>query len=766
MPESATPALVNFTVNGRALQAAAGTLLIDACKQAQIEIPSFCYLPNFSLQAACRMCLVEIEKMPKLQTACTVVVSEGMVVKTDSETVHRARKSAIEFILTNHPLDCPVCDAGGECELQDMTFKYGAEKSRFVEAKRHRDEQQWSPVVYFDRPRCILCYRCVRACGEGMDVWALGVGNRGVNASIIPSHQDHLECEECGNCIDVCPVGALTSGAYRYQTRPWEMEHVGAVCTFCGDGCKTTLGVRNGEILRGDNRDKSGINGDFLCVKGRYGLDFTRHGERLKQPLARVEGKLRPVSWSYALQTVAKRWQEIQKAGGGFGVVGSTRSLNEEAYALQKFARRVLGTNNIDHHRTADYPTLMDALSGKAEPSPFAPMESLKTAPAVLLVGGNPTDEHPLLAWNLRWGYRQHQTRLYIVNRGEIKLRRQAYRYAQVADEAAAVRYLNGGGEATGKLSGVGEASGKRWPQTPPTPVEALAETLADFRTRLRQEQDLIIVFSGEIAGEDLRQLVAFGSSLAGTTRYIGLSDNANSHGAADMGLYPDLLPGYTALVARAKFEAAWGGAIPAAPGLNLDQMMEALRGQNLASLYVAGANPFRLHPVAPEALRQTFLVVQDMFLTETAEHADVVFPALSAYEKAGTVTNACGEIQAQKRGGSFEGAKSDLEILHLLADAMGAAWGPASADRVLQEIRTQVKGYDVSLARLLGGQSQLTLPLNGRVALAAAPLGVQPNHDTLFTAGTLGRYSATLNNVLERHLGAPETAPASKESA
>ncbi|MGH9519528.1 MAG: 2Fe-2S iron-sulfur cluster-binding protein, partial [Terriglobales bacterium] len=350
--------LVHLTVNGQPLEVPAGTLLIDACKQAAIEVPSFCYYPNLSLQAACRMCLVEIEKMPKLQTACTVVVSEGMVVRTATETVHAARKSAIEFILTNHPLDCPVCDAGGECELQDMTFTYGAEKSRFIEPKRHRDEQQWSPVVYFDRPRCILCYRCVRVCGEGMDVWALGVGNRGVNSTIIPSHNDHLECEECGNCIDICPVGALTSGIYRYQTRPWEMQHVGAVCTFCGDGCKTTLGVRNGEIIRGDNRDKSGINNDFLCIKGRYGLDFTRHADRLKRPLVRRDGKLQPVSWSYALETVAKRWREIRQAGGTIGVIGSTRALNEEAYALQKLALEVLFTCHIDHRSSDDFPSL------------------------------------------------------------------------------------------------------------------------------------------------------------------------------------------------------------------------------------------------------------------------------------------------------------------------------------------------------------------------------------------------------------------------
>ena len=233
---------VNFTVDGKKLTAPAGTLLIEACRAAGVEIPAFCYYPGLSLQAACRMCLVRIEKMPKLQTACTTPVAEGMVVQSETPEIAQARKATIELLLGNHPLDCPVCDAGGECELQDMTFKYGAATSQYVEIKQHREEQQWSPVVFFDRPRCILCYRCVRVCGEGMDVWALGVQGRGVSSVIAPNRQDHLDCEECGMCIDACPVGALTSGTYRYKTRPWEMNHVATVCTHCGDGCKTTLG--------------------------------------------------------------------------------------------------------------------------------------------------------------------------------------------------------------------------------------------------------------------------------------------------------------------------------------------------------------------------------------------------------------------------------------------------------------------------------------------------------------------------------------------
>ena len=229
--------LVNLTIDGNPVQAKPGTLVIDAAKTLGIEIPAFCYYEGLSLQAACRMCLVEVEKMPKLQTGCTLPVAEGMVVRTNSDVIHKARKTTLEFLLTNHPLDCPVCDKGGECELQDMVFRYGAGESRFTENKHHVPEKQWSPVVFYDGPRCILCYRCVRICNEGMGVGALGVTNRGVVSEIVPNHNSFLSCDECGACIDICPVGALTSGTYRYQTRPWEMNHVGTICTHCSNGC-------------------------------------------------------------------------------------------------------------------------------------------------------------------------------------------------------------------------------------------------------------------------------------------------------------------------------------------------------------------------------------------------------------------------------------------------------------------------------------------------------------------------------------------------
>src|ERR1700691_88875 len=428
---------VSFTVDGKKLTAPAGMLLIDACRKAGIKIPASCYYPGLSLQAACLMCVVRQEKVPKLQTACTTTVPEGPVFTTESPEIAQARKATIELPLGHHPLDCPVCDAGGECELQDMTFKYGAGESQFVEVKHHRDEQQWSPAVFYDRPRCILCYRCIRMCGEGMDVWALGIQNRGADSVIVhnilgtATAGQQLDCEQCGMCIDVCPVGALTSGSYRYKTRPWEMNHVSTVCTHCSDGCKVTLGVRQAndgsEIVRADNRDKSGINGDFLCAKGRFGFDFVDSPDRLTQPLVRnAQGKLEPATWEHAIRVAAGKLKEIRDTRGGsaIGVIGSNRTTNEENYLLQKFARTVLGTNNIDHARSSYYAAFARALAGSRGKT--ASLRDIASACAILLVGGNPTDEHPLLAWLLRTNVRLNRARLYIANSRPIKLKRQA----------------------------------------------------------------------------------------------------------------------------------------------------------------------------------------------------------------------------------------------------------------------------------------------------------------------------------------------------
>lgn len=775
---------VTFTVNGKQLTAAKGTLVIEAARKAGIGIPAFCYYPGLSLQGACRMCMVKVEKMPKLQTACTLEVAEGMVVETENPEIAQSRKAILELLLGNHPLDCPVCDAGGECELQDMTFQYSAPESKYVEIKQHREEQQWSPVVFYDRPRCILCYRCVRVCGEGMDVWALGIQNRGAGAVIAPNGQDHLDCEECGMCIDICPVGALTASSYRYKTRPWEMAHVSTVCTHCADGCKTTLGVRRAddgmEIVRADNRDKSGINGDFLCVKGRYGFDFVNREDRLTQPLIKqANGEFKAVTWDEALNFTGQKLRELRDSRGGqsMAVVGSDRITNEEAYLLQKFARSVLGTNNIDHRRTADYPSFFAAL--KAHQRQEASLKDFENTPAVLLIGGDPTEQHPMLAWQIRTNMRHHLAKLFVANHRSIKLLHQATSQLSIAQDqyGALVSYLAGDDQAL-KSTGA-----------------------AEFRDALRKEQSIQVVFGSELRGREIEALVAFGASFP-QAKFTCLGDYVNSRGAADMGLYPDLLPGYVPVGTASAFAAEYGNTLPTQPGMDMVQIFDAAERGQLSALYIASADPVKQFGVSPTALKNTFVVVQDVFLTETAKIANVIFPSASLYEKVGTVTNTYGDLQTVKKGADRAGVRTDFELTVRLAGHMGhdlktlvpfgrgvqadfgqtrsvqmgesdrhAVWlaahhlelktSPFDPMAIFDEVQRLVPAYSVGRLELLAGNSEhlqshlVTIQTgNNRRDL------VLPANDTLFTSGTLGEYSNMLHSIRESKVENPaETA-------
>ncbi len=529
----------------------------------------------------------------------------------------------------------------------------------------------------------------------------------------------------------------------------------------------------------GDNRDKSGINGDFLCIKGRYAFDFANNGERLNTPLIKKDGKFIPAKWDEAFDLIASKFQDAISTSGpaSVGVIGSNRTSNEESYLLQKFARLVLGTNNIDHHRTADFPAFTSALAGKANAT--ASMRDVGDAPAILLIGNDPTEQHPLLAWQIRTNVRLHRAKLYVVNSSAIKLRRQATGFAQIAPgtEGSFVQFLAGNDSIADSVA------------SPHVTRDALKE----LRDKLRAEQGLVIIFGAELRGTDVKTLIDLG--LGQGARFICLGDYANSRGASDMGLYPDLLPGYAPVDSATKFHEKWLDEIPKAAGLNLLQMADAAKEGKLKVLYVVGSNPVARYNIDPFALAKAFVVVQDMFLTETAMIADVVLPVANAYEKSGTYTNTAGDLQLLKKAGDFGGTRTDFECIVRIAQTMGydvsklvpydnsgtradmgqtrgaqsgesdqnAVWltgrnlepkmSPYDPVTMLDEIQKLVPGYDVSRFSLLAGQDEHTqlVQITGLTGTGHPEL-ILPANDTLFTSGTLGRYSATLNAVIERH--------------
>jgi NADH-quinone oxidoreductase subunit G len=562
------------------------------------------------------------------------------------------------------------------------------------------------------------------------------------------------------------------------------MKHAGTICMHCSDGCKTTLGVRRAqsglEIVRGDNRDKSGINGDFLCIKGRYAFDVVNSEMRLKEPLVRECDKLVPTTWDKALSLVAEKFKTVRDQFGpdAVGVIGSNRITNEEAYLLQKFTRTVIGTNNIDHHRTADFPAFSAALSGTTGKT--ASMRNVFFAPSMLLIGSNPTDEHPLLAWQIRNNVRLHRARFYAINSQKIKLHRQANAFLQIPEgaEPKVAAFLNGDDGALDSLL-TADAKREQWTQ---------------LRDTLRAEQGLVIMSGPELSGANLGELVRFGLAL-NDARFVLLGDYANSHGVADMGLYPRLLPGYIPV------EQAASGT-PNGHGLNLQEMMRAAGDDKLKALYIVGSNPVARYNIDPFAVLKPFTVVQDMFLTETAIAADVVLPVAAVYEKGGSFTNTCGDLQLLSKASDLAGVRSDFEIIVNIAQRMGfpadklVPFGPGlrtdmgqsrgaesgEADRhaiwlaehgltprmspfdpiaLLDEIQRIVPGYDVSRRNLLAGNDEHTTAVErGRGLLTDDPSLVVPSHDNLFSSGTLGRYSNTLNSVIEKNARSVEGAP------
>src|SRR5437763_10043869 len=380
--------LIKVTINGKDFQVPKGARLIDVCREKGFDIPSFCYYKDLALQASCRMCLVRIEKMPKLQTSCTITVTDGMVVTTGSEEVEKAQRAMGEFLLANHPLDCPVCDRGGECELQEVIFDWGDLEERFSEKKNAAPEKYLSPIVANDPQRCILCKRCTRVCSEWMGEDAIEAGNRGVN-TVIGTYGGWLNCSECGNCIEVCPTGTLLDGVYRHETRPWELDQTISTDVYSSDGMQISIGSRNGEIHRIVARDRyvNGLNGEFLDIKARFAHGFINHADRIKTPLVRYKkgGNLIAATWDEAIKFAAEKFAA---AGASAGVVASPRLTNESIFTLKRFAAEAAKTDNFAVSDRHDLSPIFDNLTVA-----LATHRDIRYAKTIVLMGGEPEEE-------------------------------------------------------------------------------------------------------------------------------------------------------------------------------------------------------------------------------------------------------------------------------------------------------------------------------------------------------------------------------------
>ncbi len=672
------PKTITFTIDGREVQAPENAMLVDAAKHGDVEIPVFCYEPKLGNPVgACRMCLVEIEGIGKLQTGCSTPVKDGMVVNTQSERVKEAQRSVVEFLLINHPLDCPVCDKGGECPLQDISFGWGGGISRFIEPKRHFVKPlELSPTIAIDRERCILCYRCVRFSQEISEDYQLVLLERGAHSFVSTFDGHPYVAPFSGNIVELCPVGALTSRSYRFRARPWDIEDAGTVCTLCPAQCNVKLTVRDERVMRVLSREHSEVDDGWLCDHGRFAYPALAEGAavngsngngtngngdgpsvhvgmRVREPLLRDGGELRPVPWERALSEAGVA---LKRAGANTAALAGGGTTNEEGLLLARLLREGLGSPHIDSRASSSLP--LELARQLAEPNLQAKVSDLEFAHAVLLLDCEPLRDAPILDLRLRKGVRRHG----------LKLERVAGEDPDVLREAA-TRLKQDAGEELVIVWGERFAAG------------------ADGAARVRALLDLAAELSlDQTDGAGLLEIPA----------------TANGRGLREAGVLPDAAPGLQ----------------PASnDGLGTRAIAEALARGELSALYLmqtdplAEGDPFASAgddaPWAAALERASTVVAHATLLTAGVhEHANVVFPAESYAEQEGTVTHPDGRVQRVRQAVARPGStRAGWQVLAELAERVGLQTGVRNEREASQELFDAVPFYGELTLEELGGR-------------------------------------------------------------
>jgi NADH-quinone oxidoreductase subunit G len=676
---------VTITVDGRELQVPNGELLIRAVQEHGIFIPRFCWHERMSPVGMCRMCLVEIEGMRGLQISCATPVADGMVVHTQNDAVQKAQDGVLEFLLINHPLDCPVCDRGGECPLQDQTLAFGPGESRYIEEKRHFEKPvPISDLVLLDRERCIQCGRCTRFASEIAGAPLIDFGGRGNFTEVITYPDDPFTSYFSGNTVQICPVGALTASPYRFKARPWDLATTETSCTMCAVGCRGALQSTSNQLVRLLGVDSEPVNQGWLCDKGRFSYEWQQSTRRVREPLVRRDGQLVVASWPEALDAVAVglRRARDERGAGSIALLGGARGTNEDAYAWARLAKGVLGTDHVDAQLGDGLPA--EVVLGL----PRATIADCDTAAAVVLLAPDVKEELPVLYLRLR--HAAHDLGVPLV------------------DVAACDNGLTGYAATTirprpGEVAG---AAGEI--------VDALRGLTAD------RSGPVVVVLGRPSVADPADGVVQAAAALADLpdVRFLSALRRGNVHGALDLGLTPGFLPGRVALdTARDHFAAAWGG-VPGAPGLNATGILQSAAQGQVQALVLLGADPLVDFPdrtLARNALAHVpFTVAVDAFLTDASEQADVVLPVSVWGEKEGSTTNLEGRVLRVSQQVTPSGTPmADWRIATELALRLDADFDLATVEEVQDEIARLAPAHaGVGATLLRRARDGVVLPL------------------------------------------------------
>ena len=701
---------VTVTVDGRNFEARPGELVIAAAERHGVYIPRFCWHPRMKPVGMCRMCLVEIDGMRGLPPACTTPVAEGMVVHTTSPGVKKAQDGVLEFLLINHPLDCPVCDRGGECPLQDQTFAFGPGESRFVEEKRHFEKPiPISDLVALDRERCILCARCTRFADEVAGDPLISFNERGNETQVLTFPDDPFTSYFSGNTVQICPVGALTATPYRFRARPWDLEQVESTCTTCAVGCRIAVQSSSNRLVRYLGVDAEPTNHGWLCDKGRFGFEAGTTDDRLRTPLVRTTGGAegqREASWGVALDAAAqglRRARELH-GPGAIAVLGGARLGNEDAYAWAKLAKGVLGTDSVDCQLGDGLPA--DVVLGL----PRATIDDACRASVVILLTPDIKEELPVLYLRLREA---------VVDDGAVLIELAPQATGLTRHARASLLYRPGEAAALAEAL-VGGNGDIAW-------AAGVATTdIAAARRLLEGHDDVVVVLGRPSLAESAASIAEAAAVLAAglpNARFLPALRRGNVHGALDMVLAPGVLPGRVALDdAHAWFVDAWGSA-PEEAGLDAHGILDGAAEGRIHALVLLGADPFADFPdraLARWALGGAgFVIAVDLFATDSVKQADVVLPAAGFAERPGTTTNIEGRITRLGQKVTPPGtARPDWMIAVELAARLGDDLGFESPDDIWSEIERVAPahaGITLELLRGIDHRDGVVVPLAGR---------------------------------------------------